>query len=364
MPIDLPEELRRVVGPLPELDYATYAKLSKPRRRVDSSVLAAVIVLIVTGAALWLGSKRPDSTVRFVSGGEATESSAGAEEITEAGSAARTEGVAGTESMTVVEPPASLDDSTWDVLAVGVTPNASLSGHVVTHQLEVDRLWQGFDMEEPAPILPTGWGALFVPVGGSCDSPTEVRSVDVISSADSGVVAAVHLDANCAEPTGDGMVHPGPRSLYVIGVPLEMAEHLGGAVAVQASLATFDWEVQTVGVTPDPSLDGHVVTDQLEADSVWRMFGMAEPSPMLPPGQGALIVAVSGTCDSAEQVRDVAAAPDDDAREMLAAVHFDASCAESPDDILLSPEPRTLYFITITVEAAESLSGVRAVAGT
>lgn len=363
---DLPEELRRAAGPLPELDEATFDRLNRPRRRSGHVVLVMAIAVLVAATAGSLVA-RTGSDVQLAPGNTSTE--AAPSEAAPSEAAPSTEPSTSTED---ADPTAAADPADvagglggvdWEVLAVGITPHRSWVGHVATDQAGLDSLWQTFEMDGSAPVLPPGQGALVLPVAGSCDNAAQVRGIEGIVNADTtGAFAAVHIDASCVEELpGSGTVPPPPRTLYVIAVPVEAAQHLAGVVAVVGGVADLDWEVLAVGATPDPLLlSGHVVSDQEGIDILWRQFRMQGSAPALPAGQGALVLAVSGSCDNGAQVRAVkavAAGEVGTASEVLGAVYFDASCAEPLRPGTTDPRPRTLYVIAVPLEVAESVGG-------
>lgn len=384
MTLDLPDELRRAAGPLPELDDATFSRLSRPRRRSGHAVLATTVVVLLVGAAGWLVPRTGSSNVQLApgtggtQGAPGTEPAAGGEPATSTASAATTEsaenpeGAAAANDVDPIETPepaqvaASVGEADWEVLAVGIPPNPSNVAQVVTQQGEVDRLWQTLEMEGSTPLLPPGRGALVRSIAGSCDSAAQVHGVEGLLTPDPAeVFAAVQFDAGCAELEVDGTAIGPPWTLYVIAIPLDVAERLAGAVAQTASVANFDWEVLAVAATPRYVL-GHRVSDQDGVDTMWRMFSMQGPAPTLPAGQGALFVAVSGSCDDASQVRAVDPmvsayndTPGDDSvfGSVFAAVYFEASCAELLRIDPWNPQPRTLYVITVSLDVAESLDG-------
>lgn len=376
MALDLPAEFSRAAGSLPELDDATFDRLSKPRRRSGRAASATVMVLLVAAGG-WLAT-RSGSIVQLAPGSGGTESAPTAESAATPEPAATPVG-AGSNERAATEPadPAqtvssadlveSLHAFAWEVLAVDVTPVgffAGGGGHAATDQGKVDRLWQTFDMQGSAPVLQSGQGALILPVSGSCDRAAQVRAIDTIVTTDARrVFAAVQLDASCAVLwSGGGAALPPSRTLYVIAVPFDVARQVSGAVAVTA-VGDFSWEVWSVGVTQRWYYPASV-TDQVGVDNLWRMFEMQPPAPALPAGHGALFVPAAGSCDNAAQVLAVNAIAGDDAygAEALAAVYFDPSCAQPQPDSGI-PGQSTLYLITVPLDVAASLRAAVAFIG-
>lgn len=218
----------------------------------------------------------------------------------------------------------------WEVLAVGISPVSSVVGHVAIDQARVDELWRAFEMEGPAPTLPSGQGALVLPVAGSCDGPAQVGGIEgIVHIGRTGAYAAVQLEAGCAELPGRGTFWPPPHALYVIAVPVDVAERLAGVVAVVGRVADFDWEV--LAVARIALVGGGLVSDQRGLDLTWGpRYHLQGPAPALAAGQGALVLEVPGRCDNAAQVQAVDAVATDenpDEPHVIGAVYFDPACA-------------------------------------
>lgn len=123
----------------------------------------------------------------------------------------------------------------WEVVAIGVTADPSLVGDVVTDQAGIDDRWRRHELEGAAPVLAPGRGALFVPVAGSCDQASDVRFIDAMPNGEqTEVQGVVHVDGTCAEQPDDAITDAEPRSLFVITVPLDVAEQLSSVGALPA----------------------------------------------------------------------------------------------------------------------------------
>lgn len=366
MMFDLSSELRRAAGPLPELDAATFARISRPRRRTGrATVLAAVVALVagLTGRAVLVDD---GPTVRLAAGGDTAGAAngvpaAGGEPATATASAA-SERAAPTDAGGQPETSAGINNAEWQVMTVAATAVSSLAGHVAVDQHAFDRLWQGFNPGAPPPVLPAEHGALLQPVAGSCDDPAQVTAVRVVRAADATAsFATVEFDPGCADFLHNGSYEPPPRTLYAVAVPSEFARSVAGVVGVAGTVGALDWDVMAVATTPDASHVDTVVMDQTGVDQMWRTFQVQTAAPALPTGRGALIVTVSGGCDSAAQVLGVALMVNTDGNpgnpSVSGYVAFDPGCARQQRYEGFGPWPATLYAISVPLEVAKAIDG-------
>jgi hypothetical protein len=343
---------------------ALHARAQRARRRDRLVTGLCTLALVAGGTAAVLSAARGDNQVEF-GPADAPAGESGPAGWPEDPSRAATDNAEPTEIPGPAEVAAGVGEADWQVLAVGLTTGSLTTGrgrHVVTDQAAMEGLWQTFEMDGDAPVLSTGQGALVVTVAGTCDEAAQVHGLHGILTPDaSDVFAAVQFDSGCAELELDGTAIGPPWTLYVIAVPLEVADRVAGPVAVVADVADFDWQVLAVAATPDPMYSyGFVVLDQAGVDSGWQHFDMPGSAPTLPPGQGALIVAVPGTCDSAAQLRAVDGAAlrnGDSTADAGGAVYLDARCAEPLRLDPSNPQPRTLYVIAVPLGVASSFDG-------
>ena len=297
---------------------------------------------------------------------------------------------------------AAVGDFDWQVLTVRVTQRWYYPGSF-SEQTDVDQMWRMYEMPPPAPALPAGHGALFVPVAGSCTNAAQVLTVDAVAYDPRGrePVAAVYFDPSCAEPQPDSG-NLGQSTLYTIAVPVDVAASLGGAVAYiacgnappadtgtdaphnvcadptdnavsansvafaadfAAAMGDLDFEVLAVGVTPDPSMAGYIAGGQETVDDLWEMLGMDGAAPTLTADRGALFVPVAGTCDHASHIGRVDVRTGADLTALVAVAHVDAGCAQPPEEAIGNPAPRMLYVIAIPRETAGRLDAVTSAAG-
>lgn len=267
------------------------------------------------------------------------------------------------------DPPSPRTDLTgeeWEVMAVGVVSAPPPDSRIATTQEALDEAWAWFDMEGPAPELPTGQAALLGHVAGDCDDPSQVLGLErVPADSASGLIgdfALMHVDADCAFIDRFGNASGGPRTLYVIGVPADTIDNLVHLVPVSAPVTDPAWRV--LAVAPDAGGDGRGAgpADQASLDWVWSAWVGEGEVPEIPEGWTAMVASVPGTCSDPSQLRDVRSLGylnDDGYGTVVLAALFDPACAEV-QDLDAGDQRYSLYVIIVPTDAALTLDGASA----
>lgn len=121
---------------------------------------------------------------------------------------------------------------------------------------------------------------------------------------------------------------------------------------------TVATQLEQRSTTPDKRDAPALVTSAQEPTST--------PTPSLPdvpyevltvPGDGALMAPVAGSCSSRESILAV------ENWQTIAKVHFDTACAQFQEDVLLNPQGRSLFVLTVDSTVAHALGGVHTVVG-
>ncbi len=262
----------------------------------------------------------------------------------------------------VTVPETSLAGDEWAVMEVGTTPRRG--SRVVTDQAELDAAWEAFDMDGAAPVLPSGQGALVVAVAGECDDASQVHGIEWIPALfGERAYAAVHVDADCAFTERFRRATP-PRTLYVVGVPVERTRRTDGIAAMTTPVLDFAWQVLAVVPDPNPNFGHYAIYDQDGVAGVWQQHGLDGPAPTLPDGWQSLIVQVRGTCSDEAQIWGVEprgavriGGENSGNPTVFPAVLVDPACAQVSVEDHTVPQPGTLAAVAMPEEVVATMDG-------
>lgn len=340
---ELTRRLRSAAGPLPSIDDGIFAKVSgmvspRPERPAFVVVVVGVLLAAVVGVGYFASNQPMRVTLEVAATDDSTES---------APSGPDHRGVSPAE---------------WQVLTVATTDVTGPSS-VAESQEDLNAAWDSFDMPPGhAPHLRPDQGALLVSVAGRCMEGSDVEELELLRSLrPTGTFGTVVVDDECAVLDRFGSAEPGPRSLFVVGVPVEVARSMVGVEAVTTPLSDIAWSLHLVGADRTGEFPGAGALDQHEIEWVWENWNLTPEAPEIGDGYEAFVVRIPGTCDDPSallSVEPMGYLYDDGFGTVLLTLHFNASCA-----VLHDPsrhEPNSVYTVAVPAGAAETLHGPRA----